>query len=123
MSPRYSNLLDHPAMGEDALIQRQMLETIESIRHTVRASHRTMDDARDAIARADKALAGRTRVCALSTGGGLWDVLCNVERPRRGQGKGLGDDVLLQPATAQASAIEILSCTNPIPVLLGSRAG
>src|SRR5262249_57945612 len=70
MSPRYSNLLNHPATGEDALIQRQMLETIESIRHTVRASHRTMDDARDAIARADKALAGRTRVCALSTGGG-----------------------------------------------------
>jgi hypothetical protein len=67
MAPRYSSLLDHPAIGADALVQHQMLETIESIRHTVRASYRTMDDARDAIARADKALAGRMSDRRLAT--------------------------------------------------------
>jgi hypothetical protein len=60
MAPRHSiQLLIRPAIGEDAEIQRMMLETIESMRQTVHASRRCMEDAREAIARADKALARR----------------------------------------------------------------
>jgi hypothetical protein len=60
MAPRYSNQLRiRPANGEIAEIRQHMLEAVESIWQTVDASRRSMEDAREAIARADKALARR----------------------------------------------------------------
>jgi len=60
MAPRYSNQpLIRPVIGDNAEIQQQMLEAVESIWQTVHASRRCMADAREAIARADKALARR----------------------------------------------------------------
>jgi len=58
MVQRYSNQLPiHRALGQDAIIQQQMREAIESNWYIVYASRRSINDAREAIARADKALA------------------------------------------------------------------
>jgi len=58
MAPRLSNELPiHAAVGLDAVAQQQMREVIDSNWHAVYASRRAMEDAREAIARADKALA------------------------------------------------------------------
>jgi len=54
MAPPYSNQL---LLQREA--QQQLHETIESIWHIVRASRQTIDDAREAIARADTVLARR----------------------------------------------------------------
>jgi len=54
MAPPYSN---HLLLQRQA--QQQLHETIESIWHIVRASRQTIDDAREAIARADTVLARR----------------------------------------------------------------
>jgi len=60
MAPRYSNQRPiHPAIRENAEIRRLMREAIESICWTVSGSRRSINDARKAIARADKALARR----------------------------------------------------------------
>jgi len=60
MAPRYANQpLIRPAIGNNAEIQQQMLEAAESIWQTVHNSRRCMEDAREALARADKALARR----------------------------------------------------------------
>jgi hypothetical protein len=60
MAPRYSNQLrSRPAISENAEIQQHMLKAVEGIWQTVHASRRSMEDAREAIARADKALARR----------------------------------------------------------------
>jgi hypothetical protein len=60
MAPRHSNYLPiHIAVCQDAIVQQQMREVIESNWYVVYASLRTMKDAREAIARADKALARR----------------------------------------------------------------
>jgi len=71
MAPGYSNQLPiHPAIGKDAEFQQQMLEAIESIWWTVRGSHRSINDACEAIARADKALARRigAQICLRESG-------------------------------------------------------
>jgi hypothetical protein len=58
MPPRHPNHLPiHSAVGPDAIVQQQMRAVIESNWHTVYASRRSIEDAREAIARADKALA------------------------------------------------------------------
>jgi hypothetical protein len=60
MPPPYSkHLPPHPASYGNAETRQRMRDNIESIRHTLRATRRTMQDARMAIARADEALAQR----------------------------------------------------------------
>src|SRR5215471_21246655 len=70
MAPRHPNHpLIRPAIGDKAKIQQQLLEAVESIWQTVHASRRCMEDAREAIARADKALARRILRSTLATAG------------------------------------------------------
>jgi hypothetical protein len=60
MAPHHSKRHPiHSSVDQDAVVQQQMREVIESNWHTVHASRRSMEDAREAIARADKALARR----------------------------------------------------------------
>jgi hypothetical protein len=73
MAPPYSN---HLLLQREA--QQQLRDTIESIWNIVRASRQTMDDAREAIARADTVLARR-----LSEGSK--DFLGAPDRNHRGQ--------------------------------------
>jgi hypothetical protein len=68
MAPLYPTQLPrHRALVADAAILRRMRKDIESIWHTLRGSRLTIEDARKAIARADKTLVRRLAERRLGT--------------------------------------------------------
>ena len=59
MPPLKSKHLPHPETCVIAEDRQRMHDSMESIWHTVRGSRRSIEDAREAIARADETLARR----------------------------------------------------------------
>jgi hypothetical protein len=59
MAPPYSNQLPHPIVAAVKQSLAHIRDDVDSIWHTVGGSRRTIQDAREAIARADVTLARR----------------------------------------------------------------